>query len=565
MSLPRARNVSIGAKVLALQIGICFLLLIFGYTVFDYTTKVSELERASQRSRESERLLAELDRNLDGLKYSIAQVQQYLQDVSATRALDGLDGGFAEAETHAQKFAVYVQKSSDLATQLQEHETVKLLQDVNARFGPYYEAGKRMARAYVAVGPIGGNKLMEPFDAVASALSGSLDEAIKANEETRAVILRNNQMAEQESAARQAFFLTLVFAMGGLTVLCSVAASIFTAALQRQEREQQRRAEAMSRKQAEEREARAKEAAIVIDNLGQGLGKLSAGDLSAHIEEPFPGGLDELRHHFNRSILALNETLASVLDSSNQITAGTSEIADASGDLARRTENQAASLEETAATISHLTATLQETAQNSAKARETAASAYEAATEGNTVLQQTVESMQGIAASAERMNKIISVIDELALQTNLLALNAGVEAARAGDAGRGFAVVATEVRALSDRSAAAAKDIKSLLNESNQQVDEGVVLVGRARSALKTISERISSVAGIIEEISQTAKAQSDSLNEVNIAVCDLDQVTQANAAMVEQATAATYTLNRQTAELNGVISRFKMRQPRVA
>jgi methyl-accepting chemotaxis protein len=561
MSLLKSTKVSTGAKILALQVGICLLLLVFGISVYDYTLHVDATDAAKERATVTQRTLAALDQNLNGLKYSVAQVQQFLQDISATRGLDGLDGGFKEAEEHARRFSEFLDRSVELASELKETETVKLLQAVGEGFPPYYQAGKDMAAAYVAAGPIGGNRMMVPFDAAAVALTESLNGALEANEKARAAIESELKLAEDAATAARKFFQTLVIVLGGITIICSIASSLFTAALQRREKEQHRLAEELARQQAGEREARAKEAAIVIQNLGDGLGRLSRGDLSSPISIPFPGELDELRNHFNRSIQALNETVASVLDSSTQITAGTSEIADASGDLARRTENQAASLEETAATISHLTTTLKETAANSAKAREGASLSKDAATDGGRVLQRTVECMQGIAASSERMNKIIGVIDELALQTNLLALNAGVEAARAGDAGRGFAVVATEVRALSDRSAIAAKDIKALLDESNSRVEQGVELVGLARNSLAMITERISSVATVIEEISQTAAAQSESLREVDVAVNDLDQVTQANAAMVEQATAATYTLNRQTAELNGVVSRFKVRK----
>ncbi|MFT3673581.1 methyl-accepting chemotaxis protein [Aestuariivirga sp.] len=558
MSLPKVSRFSTGAKILTLQIVICILLLASGLIVFDYLEKVATVEANLLEASRAKSTRAALDGELKDLKYSVAQVQQFLQDISATRGLDGLDDGFANAEEHAKAFKMHIDKARTLAQSLSEAETQKALDDVEQQFAPYYEAGKRMAQAYVAVGPLGGNRMMADFDAVAEKMSVSLDTAVETNAKVRTRIESEEAAAAEKTKADQTFFQTLMVAFGAFTIACAFAASLFTALLQRQARLQQQRAEELNRQQTEEREARAKEAHLVISNLSEGLNRLSNGDLSAQIATRFPGELDRLRAHFNTSIRALADTMGSVLETTSQIKAGTSEIADASGDLARRTETQAASLEETAATISQLTNTLKETAENSTTAKLAAISAKDAAIDGSTVVKEAMVSMREISDSSEEMNKIIGVIEELAFQTNLLALNAGVEAARAGDAGRGFAVVATEVRALSDRSAAAAKDIKALLDNSNAKVERGVKLVADVGASLTKITDKVASVAVTIEGINATAVAQADSLREVNQAVDELDKVTQANAAMVEQATAATFTLNRQTEQLNSVVGRFK-------
>ena len=558
MSLPRISKLSTGAKILTLQIIICGLLLASGVIVFDFLGKVSAVEATLIQSSLAKHDRAALDLELKDLKYSVAQVQQYLQDVSATRALDGLDDGFANAEEYAKKFTVHLDSAKTLAQKLKEEETLKALDVAGQTFPAYYEAGKRMAQAYVAVGPLGGNRMMADFDGVADKMSSSLDTAVETNAKARDTIEAEESRVSEQAKNDQSFFQTLLVAFGAFTIACAFVASLFTALLQRQAKLQQQRAEELNRQQAEEREARAKEAQLVISNLSDGLSRLSNGDLSAQIATRFPGELDRLRAHFNTSIRALADTMGTVLETTSQIKAGTSEIADASGDLARRTETQAASLEETAATIGQLTNTLKETAENSTTAKLAAISARDAAIDGSTVVKEAMVSMREISDSSEEMNKIIGVIEELAFQTNLLALNAGVEAARAGDAGRGFAVVATEVRALSDRSAAAAKDIKALLDNSNAKVERGVKLVADVGASLTKITDKVASVAVTIEGINATAVAQSDSLREVNQAVDELDKVTQANAAMVEQATAATFTLNRQTEQLNSVVGRFK-------
>ena len=227
--------------------------------------------------------------------------------------------------------------------------------------------------------------------------------------------------------------------------------------------------------------------------------------------------------------------------------------------MSRRTEQQAASLEETAAALDQITATVRKTAENSNEARNTV-SVTKADTEtSGAVVRETVTAMSGIEASSKQIGTIIGVIDEIAFQTNLLALNAGVEAARAGDAGRGFAVVATEVRALAQRSAEAAKEIKALISASSQQVDTGVKLVGETGKALARIAEQVARLNGLVSDISFSAQEQATGLNQVNTAVNQMDQVTQQNAAMVEEATAASHNLSGEAQELARLVGQFRI------
>lgn len=565
MADEKKKGISAGRKILGLQIVLALLLAASLFTNYEQNVASDASVKAEADAKIRIGKFGELDLQLKDMQYNIIEIQQFLTDISATRGLDGMDDGYARAEEHTQKFNEHYKAAHALAMELKDYDILQKVIVSSQAFPPYYTTGRRMAEAYVAEGPAGGNKLMDPFDKAAQKITEHLNIALATAEKRRADTQEQTAKAVAAFDARHDLFQWISYAIGGVALIFSALTSLYTALLQRQADQQARRAEELARERNTEREERERQAKLVISSLGNGLGKLSNGDLSAQIETPFPGEMERLRDYFNTSIRALNETIHSVLQTSDQIRAGTSEIADASGDLARRTENQAASLEQAAATIGQLTGALQETASNSTRASHSAMSAKASAESGREVVERAVTSMREIATSAEQITKIIGVIDEIALQTNLLALNAGVEAARAGDAGKGFAVVANEVRALSDRSALAAKDIKRLLSESNTKVDQGVELVAEVGQALSDINTHVLDVAQIINEITQAAATQSQSLTEVNAAVSQLDQFTQANAAMVEEATAATHTLNRQTVELSAVIGKFKVGDERAA
>ncbi|WP_312222857.1 methyl-accepting chemotaxis protein [Rhizobium rhizoryzae] len=297
----------------------------------------------------------------------------------------------------------------------------------------------------------------------------------------------------------------------------------------------------------------------IVAALGTGLAHLSQGNLTYRINDDFPGDYAAIKRDFNSAVESLEQAIASVNGSVVNIAAGTSEISESAADLAKRTETQAASLEQTAAALNELTEQVNASADNAGTAASAVSIAVTDAEKSGGVVQKAVASMHGIEQSSQEISRIIGVIDEIAFQTNLLALNAGVEAARAGEAGKGFAVVAQEVRELAQRSANAAKEIKSLINASAAQVQDGVALVGEAGKSLEKIAQQVMQINGLIRQISVSASEQASGLKEVNMAVNQMDQVTQQNAAMVEETTAASMALLGESNTLRNLVARFQV------
>ncbi|MGO4621616.1 methyl-accepting chemotaxis protein [Ensifer sp. 2YAB10] len=295
--------------------------------------------------------------------------------------------------------------------------------------------------------------------------------------------------------------------------------------------------------------------------LAGGLRRLASGDLAFQLNEPFAPDFEQLRHDLNQAVAQLADTLAAVSASSGSIDSGAREVSQSADDLSRRTEQQAASLEETAAALDQITANVGNSSKRTHEARTVASQANESARKSGAIVSGAVDAMGRIEHSSSQISNIIGVIDEIAFQTNLLALNAGVEAARAGDAGKGFAVVAQEVRELAQRSANAAKEIKDLIRNSTVEVESGVRLVRETGEALRTIEGFIVTINQHMDAIAVSAQEQSAGLSEVNTAVNQMDQVTQQNAAMVEEANAASATLAQEAGRLRELIARFTLEE----
>lgn len=324
---------------------------------------------------------------------------------------------------------------------------------------------------------------------------------------------------------------------------------------------------AKAAKQTKEKEAGAKwyveNRDFFFKEYATAMERLSRGDLEVRLEKPFIKDYENLREMFNTAMERLHSAMKGIISTCGAIDNSTHEISSAVENLSRRNESQAATLAETAAAVDQITHTVKKTADSAIEAREVVNVAIEDALKGEKIVSGAVAAMDGIKQSSGKIGQIVGLIDEIAFQTNLLALNAGVEAARAGEAGKGFAVVATEVRSLAQRSAEAAKEIKALISESDSKVKDGVGLVTDSGVSLRSIVEKVAKVTTVVSEIAASAQAQSNGLREINLAVQDIDRVTQENAAMAEETNAASRSLATDSASLASLTEKFKIGEVR--
>ena len=287
--------------------------------------------------------------------------------------------------------------------------------------------------------------------------------------------------------------------------------------------------------------------------------EMAAGDLHTPVLSKTKDEIGEMLRALENMRLSLTQIIGQVRESSQTVAFASEEIAAGNTDLSARTEEQAASLGETAASMEQLTATVKQTSSNAHEANSLAGTMRNAAQEGNAIVEEVISSMGKIECSAGKIENIIGIIEDIAFQTNILALNAAVEAARAGEQGRGFAVVASEVRNLAQRSSVAAKEIKELIELSGEQVNQGSTLVSRAGESMKGIINSIKHVSELMSEIALSTSEQSRGIEQINLAVAQMDSVTQQNAALVEEASAAAHSLKEQSQLLNTSVAVFKL------
>ena len=301
------------------------------------------------------------------------------------------------------------------------------------------------------------------------------------------------------------------------------------------------------------------ELAQVMERLRATLGILASGDLGTRIHETFPAEYEALRGDVNGMAATLCETLGQVVQSARRIQDSADTISRTSDDLSRRTENQAATLEQSVAAIDELTHSVRSVADDTRKMADGISRTRQAAVDSQAIVHEAVAAMSEIRAGSDQISRIIAVIDDIAFQTNLLALNAGVEAARAGEAGRGFSVVASEVRALSQRTSESAREIKTLIQSSAAEVLRGVDLVDRTGAALTQITDEVVELSGLAGTIATTITGQSSGLNEISLGMNQLDQVTQQNAGMVDQAASTHHAIRQDAQHLSALVARFRL------
>jgi methyl-accepting chemotaxis protein len=303
---------------------------------------------------------------------------------------------------------------------------------------------------------------------------------------------------------------------------------------------------------------RREQARLIVRNIGSGLHKLAGGDLTARIDAALVGDFSKLKSDFNHAAEALGTALATVRRSATDIAAGAEELLQSSNDLSDRTERQAASLEETAGALQQLSGALNDSASNAVEVRKVIKDAHLDAEQSGNLLKEAMTAIHRLEEFSNEIAEILLVIDRIAFQTNLLALNAGVEAARAGEAGKGFAVVAQEVRALAGRSAEAAMDVKRRIGRSSEQIVLSVRSVGNVEGALGRLIDRVGSVATLSVNIAENIEQQSLALQQITSAVAELDSVTQQNAAVAEEESAAARKLVTETQMMTGQIEQFR-------
>jgi methyl-accepting chemotaxis protein len=373
-----------------------------------------------------------------------------------------------------------------------------------------------------------------------------LEASLKASEEA----IEEAHAAREEAESAKS-------AATGAQREAETALSRFQASEAERKAAEEQKAQIEAENAAREKQAAA-ELSRVVDLLGTSLQRLAAQDLCHEITETFPAGYEKLRTDLNSAVISLRDAIRSVSANAASINTQTADISTSADDLSKRTESQAATLEETAAAVEQLAQSTRMAAERAQEVAQLSEKAKNSAEAGGRIAREAMTSMDLIRGSSDEIRKITDVIEEIAFQTNLLALNAGVEAARAGEHGKGFAVVATEVRALAQRSSDAASDIAGLIEKSTQNVETGVDLVSKTAEALSDGIESNGEISRQVASIAESAKEQASGIGEINKAMADLDAVTQRNAAMFEETTAACQLLENETKALTATVSRFE-------
>ncbi len=564
-----------------------------------------------QSQAKTDRLFAQLVEMLQSARYDIAQARLSLVDFMASRHPEGLENAFRDFGAHSKRFSLHVKGALEAAKVLDSPDLVRVLTQAEKNIYAFAAKAAESAKTSDATAPADG-KLK--FDQLALSVQMAVDNTRGEVDALRKRIDRNKANAGLALEALRTWAqIAALMAIGTIiataALACWLARRWVTQPLdwitftfsrlvegdlnydvyeagrtdeigrlgivyrkfrliakerlqaQHQAAEQQAILEAERARSDAERAAVAAEQEILIETLGAGLSKIADHDLSFRLSEEVPAAYRRLTADFNSALEALESALMKVRDGAGVISSSTAEFASAADDLSRRTEQQAASLEQTAAALQEVMTAVSRNSDAAKRAQDIVARAKSEAQNSGAVVQSATEAMARIEKSSTDIASIIGLIDEISFQTNLLALNAGVEAARAGEAGRGFAVVASEVRALAQRSAEAAKEIKGLILSSKTEVADGVELVVSTGAALERIASEVVSISSMVSEIAAGAAEGAAAIRQINVAVGQMDQDTQRNAAMVEETTAASHSLRHEADELARSVGSFRLHQ----
>ena len=512
------KDIKIGTKIVASFMVVLVLMLGIGIWTFQVSTSVAN---NAEKVKDESLVFAG---TVQQMRVDVIQVQQWLTDISATRAQDGLNDGFDEAEKSYQSFLTGLASFGKKYKAENNREKLQEIKDLRTQADVYYEAGKKMASAYIDGGPGAGNQLMDSFDTAAANLYDTLDpfisEQVAGTENAMGEIALsvNNLKMGMMVAFLVAFLITMV---AGFLLRRSISQPLLAIL------------------------------AVTKD--------IAEGDLTTKVEVTSNDEIGQLQSAMKKMTDKLFAIVSEVKNGTEAISCGSDEVSRGNADLSQRTEEQASSLEETASSMEEMTSTVKQNADNASQANQLAAGARTQAEKGGEVVGNAITAMAEINSSSKKIADIISVIDEIAFQTNLLALNAAVEAARAGEQGRGFAVVAGEVRSLAGRSAEAAKEIKDLIQDSVEKVQQGTDLVDESGKTLEEIVNSVKKVTDIVSEIASSSQEQATGIEEVNKAIMQMDGMTQQNAALVEEAAAASESMSEQSRNLQQQISFFNV------
>jgi methyl-accepting chemotaxis protein len=500
------------------------------------------------------------------MKRDIIQVQQWLSDISATRAMDCLDDGFVEAEKSKKAFLENTEHFKQMYVRENDQQGLRAINQIEDAMEAYYQQGMKMAQAYVDGGPSAGNKLMDAFDAAAGTLTKQVDPFVE-----QQTLELDKEMASTVNAVKNLTSITIV---GGLIVLFIIIAVTITLTLSItkpinktvamiQELGKGHLDMRLNMDRGDEIGQMAKTMDSFADDLQnivvKALQQLAEGDLT--FTATAKDGKDVIGAALVKTSDDLNRMVGEILAATEQIAAGSGQVSDSSQALSQGATESAAALEQITASMTEMGSQTTTNAENAAQANQLAAQAKDAAETGNKQMQNMVVAMGEINESGQNISKIIKVIDEIAFQTNLLALNAAVEAARAGRHGKGFAVVAEEVRNLAARSAKAAKETAELIEGSVAKADKGTEIAGQTARSLAEIVTSITKVTDLVGEIAAASNEQAEGISQVNSGLGQIDQVTQQNTASAEEGAAAAEELSGQAFHLKELMANFTVKR----